>query len=117
MPMHKLSFEEFFEDGLEVNTFDSLYIIVDGDKCRRAQHDLHNVPLLIKYKTHTEKVDGQYCMTCHQTQIRRNIFAGLYQEYALQRMTDQQEAWKKAEKLGISFTPRDLNQGAEKTAS
>ena len=36
---------------------------------------------------------------------------------ALQRMTDQQEAWKKAEKLGISFTPRDLNQGAEKTAS
>ena len=36
---------------------------------------------------------------------------------ALQRMTDQQEAWKKAEELGISFTPRDLNQGAEKTAS
>ena len=44
----------------------------------------------------------------------------LYQKHkldALQRMTVQQEAWKKAEKLGISFTPRDLNQGAEKTAS
>lgn len=81
MPMHKLSFEEFFEDGMEVNTSDSLYIIVDGDKCRRAQHNLHNVPLLIKYNTHTEKVAGQYCMTCHQIQIRRNIFAGLYQEY------------------------------------
>ena len=36
---------------------------------------------------------------------------------ALQRMTDQQEARKKAEELGIRFTPQDLNQGAEKTAS
>lgn len=30
MPKHKLSFEEFFEDGMEVNTFDSLYIIDMG---------------------------------------------------------------------------------------
>ena len=79
--MRMLSFDEFFEDGMEVNATDTLYIIVDGDKCRKAQHNLHQIPLLIKYDTHTKKVDGQYCRTCQQAQIRRNLYAGLYQEY------------------------------------
>ncbi len=79
--MRTLSFEEFFEDGMEINETDTLYIIVDGDKCRKSQHDLHQIPLLLKYQTHTEKVEGQYCRTCHQAQIRRNLYAELYQEH------------------------------------
>lgn len=58
------------------------------------------------------------CLMYHILPIKNAV--ELYQKKkldALQRMTDQQEAWKKAEKLGISFTPRDLNQGTEKTAS
>ncbi|MDY4634831.1 MAG: helix-turn-helix domain-containing protein [Candidatus Limivicinus sp.] len=58
------------------------------------------------------------CLMYHILPIKNAV--ELYQKKkldALQRMTDQQEAWKKAGELGISFAPRDLNQGAEKTAS
>ena len=58
------------------------------------------------------------CLMYHILPIKNAV--ALYQKKkldALQQMTDRQEAWKKAEELGISFTPRDLNQGAEKTAS
>ena len=79
--MQALTFEEYYKDGMEINDSDTLYVIVDGDKCRRARHALHLIPLLIKYKTHTKKVDGQYCRTCNQAQIQRNLYAGLYQEH------------------------------------
>ena len=58
------------------------------------------------------------CLMYHILPIKNAV--ALYQKKkldALQRMTDQQEAWKKAEELEIRFTPRDLNQDAEKTAS
>ena len=58
------------------------------------------------------------CLMYHILPIKNAV--ELYQKRkldALQRMTDQQEAWKKAGELEISFTPRDLNKGAEKTAS
>ena len=58
------------------------------------------------------------CLMYHILPIKNAV--ELYQKKkldVLQRMTDQQEAWKKAGELGLSFTPRDLHQGAEKTAS
>lgn len=81
MLRHILTFAEFFQDGYPVEENDTLYIILDGDKCRKDQHDLHNVPLSIKYPDHTEKAPGQYCRTCRQAQINRNIYAKLKSQH------------------------------------
>lgn len=79
--MHILTFSEYFADGYPVNESDTLYVIVDGDKCSRENHDLHDVPLNIKYVNHTEKLEGRYCRTCRQAQISRNLYVELNSKY------------------------------------
>lgn len=78
-----LTFSDFFEvlGGYEITPEDTIYIIVDGDKCRKARHDLHEVPLRVPYNDQIIIADGQYCRTCRQIQIQRNKFVELNNEY------------------------------------
>ena len=55
---------------------DTLYVIVDGDKCRQNGHIL--IPVTLDVELSSEKslqMDGQYCFTCQQNQVSRNLFA------------------------------------------
>ena len=81
MPLNFISSVDFFLHGYPISDDDTLYIIVDGDKCRKSQHKLYQGTWRIKYQHQIVEAEGQYCQTCHQAQIRRNLYAGLYQEY------------------------------------
>ena len=81
MPLNFISSVDFFLHGYPINEDDTLYIIVDGDKCQKAQHTLYQGTWRIKYKAGIVEAEGQYCKTCRQAQIRRNLYAGLYQEH------------------------------------
>ena len=81
MPLNFTSNVDFFLYGYPLNEDDVLYVVVDGDKCREFQHNLYQGIWRIKYKTQSVEVEGQYCKTCHQAQIHRNLYAGLCQEH------------------------------------
>ena len=54
---------------------DTLYVIVDGDKCRQNGHLLIPVILDVELSSgKTLQMEGQYCFTCQQNQVSRNLF-------------------------------------------
>ena len=55
---------------------DTLYVIVDGDKCRQNGHLLIPVTLDVELSSGTPlQMEGQFCFTCSQNQVSRNLFA------------------------------------------
>ena len=61
---------------LHVGKHDTLYVIVDGDKCRQNSHLL--IPVTFDVELSSGKslqMEGHYCFTCRQNQVSRNLFA------------------------------------------
>ena len=55
---------------------DTIYIIVDGDKCKKSNHFV--LPTQINFKLTDNQLlclTGQYCFDCRQVQISRNLWA------------------------------------------
>ena len=58
---------------------DALYVIVDGDKCNKNKHFVVSMDIEVELDNgETLRLPGQYCYSCHQTQVPRQIWA----EYA-----------------------------------
>ena len=55
---------------------DTIYIIVDGDKCKLNSHILAPTEIHLKLSFgHALLLKGQYCYTCNQVQVERNPWA------------------------------------------
>lgn len=55
---------------------DTLYVILDGDKCRKANHLLFSTQVQLQLiNGQTLCLDGRYCFDCEQVQITRNLWA------------------------------------------
>lgn len=55
---------------------DTLYVIIDGDKCNKNQHFV--VPMEIDIEMDKREIlhlPGQYCYSCNQAQVRRQTWA------------------------------------------
>lgn len=60
----------------EIGEHNTLYVVVDGDKCRKNGHPLMPVMLNVElfWGKHLQ-MEGQYCYKCQQNQVSRNLFA------------------------------------------
>lgn len=55
---------------------DILYVILDGDRCEENKHLLFPTEITVQLKNEDAiKLQGQYCLSCNQVQIPRNLYA------------------------------------------
>lgn len=62
--------------AVSLGFLDTIYVIVDGDKCRKNNHTIVpvqlDVELIRKPPLH---LPGQFCYSCNQAQVARNTWA------------------------------------------
>ena len=59
-----------------IGFLDTLYVIMDGDKCKKNEHFVVSMDIDVEMdKGEKLHLAGQYCYSCHQAQVRRQIWA------------------------------------------
>ena len=62
--------------SISLGFLDTIYVIVDGDKCRKHKHTVLPVQLDIELSKKSPLcLPGQFCYSCHQAQVSRQVWA------------------------------------------
>ena len=65
---------------------DTLYVIVDGDKCRKNNHLLLPTEITVELTNNNVlNLKGQYCFYCKEVQISRNLCAEFKDYHSLMK--------------------------------
>ena len=86
---------------------DTIYVIVDGDKCKTNNHLITPTEIYLKLSIGKSLLlKGQYCWTCNQVQVSRNLWAenNYWHEYVLAN-----EVLKGIDDSPFEFPEDDIN--------
>ena len=62
--------------AISLGLLDTLYVIVDGDKCKKNNHIVLPMQLDVELNKKTPlHLPGQFCYSCHQAQVARQVWA------------------------------------------